>query len=299
MTHRRHLITALSAGLLGACSPLAAFNTLTPRAPGVRRAAQATSYGSLPRQTLDVYLPRGQVRNAPVLVFFYGGGWEDGQREDYAFAGRAFAARGFVTLDPDYRRRQEAPYPAFLQDCAAAVAWAQTHAAEYGGDGRRLVLAGHSAGAYNAAMLALDPRWLREAQAPYPVAGWAGISGPYDFLPLSPGSALRTFGGETDPAATQPISHASAGALPAFLATGGKDTVVNPRNTARLAARLAELNVPVQARVYPGLGHAETVLALAWPVSLRAPVLREAADFLMASAGGHRAVKPSGTAAGS
>jgi acetyl esterase/lipase len=286
MTDRRHLIAALSAGLLGACSPLGAYSALTPRTPGIRRAASAAAYGNGPRQALDVYLPRRPAADAPVLVFFYGGGWEDGSRQEYAFAGRAFAARGFVTLVPDYRLRQEAPYPAFLQDCATAVAWAQRHAAEYGGDGRKVVLCGHSAGAYNAAMLALDGRWLAEAGAPYPIAGWAGLAGPYDFLPLSPGAAQRTFGGAADIAATQPIRHARAGAPPAFLATGGRDDVVKPGNTERLAARLTELDVPVRTRVYPGLGHAEPVLALAWPVSLRAPVLRDTADFLHAAADG-------------
>ena len=286
MTDRRHLIAALSAGLMSACSPLGAYNALTPRAPGIRRAARAVAYGTGPRQALDVYLPRQPAADPPVMVFFYGGGWEDGARADYAFAGRAFASRGFVTLVPDYRRRQEAPYPAFLQDCAAAVAWAQRHAAEYGGDGRKVVLCGHSAGAYNAAMLALDGRWLAQAGAPHPIAGWAGLAGPYDFLPLSPGAAQRTFGGEADLNATQPIRHASAGAAPAFLATGGKDQVVKPGNSVRLGRALAGLGVPVETRIYPALGHAELVLALAWPVSLRAPVLREASDFLLAAANG-------------
>jgi acetyl esterase/lipase len=275
---RRALIAALPSSLLAACTPLGAFNALSPRAPGVRRAGADIAYGSLPRQRLDVYAPVDADR-APVLVFLYGGSWDSGRRQDYAFAGRAFAARGFVTVVPDYRLTSEAPYPAFLQDCAAAVAWAQGHVARFGGDPARMALAGHSAGAYNAAMLAMDERWLAAAGAPRPRA-WTGLSGPYDFLPLTPGAGLRTFGAVEDLPSTQPITFASAGDPPAFLATGDKDVTVRPRNTRRLAERLRAAGVEVQDRVYPGAGHAELVLALSWPLSRRWRVLEDATQFL-------------------
>lgn len=276
---KRGVLSALAGGLLQGCSPLSAFNTLTPNPLGARRAESGVAYGPLPRQKLDIYRPTGKQTGRPVLVFFYGGSWEEGDRADYAFAGRAFASRGFVTLVADYRVTGQAPYPAFLEDGAAAVAWAQAHAAEYGGDPQRVALAGHSAGAYIAAMLALDRHWLAAAGARPPQA-WAGLSGPYDFLPLTPGAALRTFGRAGDPRSTQPITFADAQAPPAFLAHGEKDQLVKPRNTERLAQKLRDAGVRVETKLYPGAGHAELVLALAWPVSLKYPVLRDAAAFL-------------------
>ncbi|WP_461384471.1 alpha/beta hydrolase, partial [Devosia indica] len=119
------------------------------------------SYGAGPRRKLDVYGPRRRDDTPlPVVVFFYGGAWNSGSRTHYGFAARALAAMGYLVVVPDYRLVPEIEYPAFLKDCAAAVAWVSDHIAAYGGDPGRLALAGHSAGTYNAACLALDPRWL-------------------------------------------------------------------------------------------------------------------------------------------
>ncbi|MDP3172840.1 MAG: alpha/beta hydrolase [Phenylobacterium sp.] len=281
---RRNLLLTIPALLAQACTPLRAFNALTPRDRGVRPSVRDVAYGVGPSRRLDIYVP-AKAHDAPVLVFFFGGSWEGGRKEDYAFAGRAFAAKGFVTLVPNYRLTGEAPYPAFLEDCAAAVAWARNHARAYGGDPQRIVLVGHSAGAYNAAMLALDRRWLEQAGAPGAVAAWAGLSGPYDFLPLEDGPARRTFGGAKDLPATQPISYVAPGDPPAFLASGDKDRLVSPGNVTRLGARLRAVGVTVEEKLYPGAGHSELVLALVPPLRLRLRVLDDASRFLMAAVG--------------
>ena len=286
--HRRGLILAassLAGALASACSPLTAFNTLAPRDPAAR-AGRDIAYGPDPRQRLDVYTPKGGAAGAPVLVFFYGGGWDSGRRQDYAFAGQALAAQGFVTVAPDYRLVPQVRYPDFLTDCAAAVAWAHAHAATYGGDPDRILLAGHSAGAYNAMMLALDSRYLRAAGVdPRFIRAAAGLSGPYDFLPFRVKSTLDTFGQAPDPAATQPINHVAPGAPPIFLAHGDKDTLVYPKNTLALAAALSRAGDTVEVKIYPGLSHADLVLALSRPFRGKAPVLADMTAFLKAHAG--------------
>ena len=73
-------------------------------------------------------------------MFFYGGGWTSGERGDYGFVGRAFAARGFVTVIPDYRLVPEVRFPAFIEDGAQAVKWVRDHIAEFGGDPRRIAI---------------------------------------------------------------------------------------------------------------------------------------------------------------
>jgi acetyl esterase/lipase len=209
-------------------------------------------------------------------VFFYGGSWTTGTREGYAFAGQALAAKGFVVVIPDYRLVPEVRFPAFLEDGAAAVRWVRANAARFGGDPDRIVLAGHSAGAYNAAMLSLDPQWLGADRRW--VRGFAGLAGPYDFLPLD--SITRpAFGAAPDLRATQPVNFASAGDPPVFLMVAGKDRLVAPRNAERLAQLLKQAGVPVETRTYAEIGHVGMVTALAKPLRGRAPVLDDLAAF--------------------
>lgn len=279
-------LTAL--GLSG-CSPLALFDALGPRDKGGRLAVRDAAYGADPRQRLDVFVPTVPVERAPVLVFFYGGSWNSGSKDDYAFAAQALAAQGFVTVLPDYRLYPQARFPEFLKDGAAAIAWVRDNIAAQGGDPNRIVLAGHSAGAYNAAMLGLDPEYLRQAGVdPRSVRAVAGLSGPYDFLPFDQKTSIEVFGQAPDPEATQPVSFAGAHSPPTFLATGDKDTVVKPRNTASLAARLRNARVPVQERIYEGLDHSDTLLSLSVSFRRKAPVLAEMSAFLHQHAGARR-----------
>ena len=288
-------LLALVFGALGvaSCSPLALFDALGPRDSGGRLALRDAAYGTGPRRRLDVFVPVAATANAPVLVFFYGGSWKNGSKEDYAFVGQALAAQGFVTVIPDYRLYPEVRFPDFLDDSAASIAWVRDNIEAYGGDPRRIVLAGHSAGAYNAVMLGLDPRYLRRAGVdPRVIRAVAGLSGPYDFLPLDEGTAREVFGEAPDKTATQPVTFAGLHSPPAFLATGEADTIVRPRNTQNLAARLRDVRVPVQERVYPGLDHADTLLSLSIAFRSKAPALAEMTTFLKQYTG----ARPSATA---
>lgn len=185
------LSVLLAAGLLAACSPVRLLNALTPSYTFSLFAG--IPYGSGERHVLDVYLPTRVLRHwpadasagAPVVVFFYGGSWQSGERNDYLFVGEALASRGFVAVLPDYRTYPATTFPGFIDDAAQAVAWAREHAVAFGGDPRRLFLMGHSAGAQIAALLATDGRYLaaREMRKS-DIAGVIGLAGAYDFLPL-------------------------------------------------------------------------------------------------------------------
>lgn len=282
----RRSLVALAPFGLGACSPLTAFNTLVPKDGGVRRVAADQAFGPDPRQRLDVYAPLQRSASAPVLVFFYGGSWATGRRQDYRFAAEAFAAKGFVVVLPDYRLVPQVRFPRFVEDGAAAVRWAQDHARDYGGDPSRIALAGHSAGAYIAMMLALDRRWLTRAGVdPAAIRAVAGLSGPYDFYPFDVPSSQNAFGQYPDPRATQPISFARGDAPPAFLATGDRDTTVRPRNSQALAAALKAKGAQAELHIYPGLDHAGTVLALSRPFRRKSTVLADASQFLWTHSG--------------
>ena len=264
-------------------SPLAAFNRLVPKDFGGRLAARAVPFGDHPRQRLDLYLPRRPgARPLPILLFFYGGSWATGTREGYGFAGRALASCGFAVAVPDYRLVPEFRFPAFLEDGAAAARAVCALAPAYGADPGRIVLAGHSAGAWIAAMLALDRTWLGTGHAA--ICGLAGLAGPYDFLPLDSAATRRAFGGVADLAATQPVNFVSAAAPPALLLHGARDRTVAPRHSLELARRLRAAGAEAEARIYPRLGHVGLATALALPFRRRAPVLADLAAFVRAVA---------------
>lgn len=265
---------------LAAWAPLAVLSAITP-AHGLREAPDI-AYGQGPRHRLDVVAPDEPASGRPVVVFFYGGAWQEGDRAQYRFVARSLAARGWVTVVPDYRVHPEARFPDFLQDGASAVRWARDHAPEYGGDPSRLFLMGHSAGAYNAAMLALDGRWLRGVglDPARDLRGWIGLSGPYDFLPIVDPVVQTVFGPRERWPATQPIAYVATGSPPALLLTGEDDKRVRPGNSLRLAAALRAVRVPVRLITFPEAGHARTLMAL-WPwLSGNVPVLEAVAAFV-------------------
>ena len=275
----RPALMLLMAVSLAACTPLGVFATFTPRDPAIVRAT-SQPYGPGPRQTLDVYAPRRMSVARPVAVFFYGGGWEKGRKWDYGWVGQALAARGYVVIVPDYRLFPAVRFPEFLEDGAQAVRWAVDHAGAYGGDASRIVLLGHSAGAYNAVMLGLDPQYLNAAGVePSRVRGVVGLAGPYDFLPLR-GHRAEVFGGAADPQDTQPTHFVRTDAPPMLLATGGADKVVDPHDTEALARLLRERGAEVEVRVYPEIGHNELMAAISKPFRGRAEVLHDITDFM-------------------
>lgn len=238
-------------------------------------------YGEGTRLTLDVYVPTGaKAAAAPILVFFYGGNWRDGDKSTYRFVGQAFASRGIITVVPDYRLYPETRFPGFLEDGAAAIAWARANAARLGGDPDRIYLMGHSAGAYMAAMLALDPHYLaRMGVDRRAVRGLIGLAGPYDFLPLD-ANTDAIFGAAPDLAATQPVNFVTPDGPPMFLATASWDRTVWPHNAVNLAAAARRDGVAVTAVEYPRIGHILLVAALAAPLRWLAPVRDDAVAFI-------------------
>jgi acetyl esterase/lipase len=256
-------------------------NTLTPKARGSRRVATAVPYGKRQRLKLDVYTPSTGDGPWPVVVFFYGGAWNEGDRRDFAFVGRWLAAEGYVVTVPDYGIIPEIEYPVFLEDCAAAVRWTLANASRYSGDASRLAVMGHSSGAYNAVMLALEPAYgvARDIRAV------VGLSGPYDFHPFDVPISIRTFSAADDPRATQPVNLATSAAPPMLLASGDDDTVVGPHNTVELARALRAHGVPVEELHYPGFKHPATLLELGTPLSRRSSLAGEVLAFLAGKLG--------------
>lgn len=265
--------------MIGLPSRIDLLNAIAPRYG--TSVVRGLAYGPDPRHLLDIYRPTRQRQALPVVVFFYGGAWQSGERSEYRFVGAALARLGLIVAIADYRLYPAVRYPAFIQDAARATAWIARDIDGYGGDPRAIFIAGHSAGAYLALMLALAPAYLAEAGYDRAsLAGAIGLAGPYDFLPLTRPAYQKIFAPEPDLANTQPVTHADSSAPPCLLLTGAKDRRVSPANTAQLAERLRAAGATVDTRIYPGLGHTRILLSvLAWP-GLSALVPADIAGFI-------------------
>lgn len=272
------------AGAITACSSLSVLNAVTPT--GVYQKKTGLAYGKDARARLDVYTPVSQTVPGPVVVFFYGGNWYSGERKDYAFIGQALASRGIVAVIADYRLYPQVKYPDFLYDSAAAVAWTVREIGNYGGDPKQVFVMGHSAGAYNAAMVALDPRYLgSQGITPAVLKGWIGLAGPYDFTPIENPDTRPVFHFPNTPAESQPVNHVSASAPPALLIASNKDKLVDPqRNTGGLSRRLRDASVPVQEIYFDHTSHTTLVGAMSLPLRALAPVLDKVDNFVHAPA---------------
>jgi acetyl esterase/lipase len=246
---------------------------------GVTR-RDGVSYGPLPRQKLDIYEPARAVEKPVVAMFFYGGGWREGERATYRFVGAALAARGVVAVVADYRLYPDAVFPEFMEDAARAYGWVDAHIARKGQ--RPIVLIGHSAGAYIAALLALDSSY-RARFAPGSVApgGLVGMAGPYSFDPTTWPTTRDIFAHVAkDPDEARPVAFASAAAPPTLLLYGLKDDVVGGENRIKLSGALTAHGAPAERIDYPGIGHVGLVTAIGRPLRWRAPVLDDIMRFI-------------------
>lgn len=227
------------------------------------------STGDHPSQKLHIWGPEEREEGGeqrPVLVFVHGGGWRSGDAGGYGYFGRAFVPEGFVVVLAGYRLGPDGIYPGMLEDTASAIAWTHANIAEHGGDPERIVIAGHSAGAYNVVQVALEDRWLAaHGLSPADISGVIGKAGPYDFAPFDSDSTIAAFGHTPDPAITQPINHVRADAPPMLLINGEKDTLVGARNARVLSEALNAAGATAEPLIYPEMTHNDPIVELASP----------------------------------
>lgn len=245
--------------LLGGCSGAQFINVVTPESGYT--VARDIPFGEH-HLTLDVYAPK-DVANAPLVVFFYGGSWQAGKtlgKSSYKFVGQALAHEGYVAVVADYRLYPDVKYPAFLQDGAEAIRWAHAHAADYGADQSKLIVMGHSAGAYNAAMLTLNPLYLKQAGVDHAwIRGMIGLAGPYDFLPIVDPALQSLFGDRQQWTQTQPIEYVDGHEPPMLLMAGDADDIVYVKNTNNLYREILAHGGKATKVIYPGMGHIQIV----------------------------------------
>lgn len=261
------LFGSLSALTLTACSPVTLLNAMVPESAYQHRSDLV--YGEYDRLKLDVYQPVHSVdsQKPATVIFFYGGGWEAGEKANYKFVAEALTSQGMIVVIPDYRVFPEAVFPEFIEDAAQAVAWTRKHIAEFGGDPEQLFIAGHSAGAQIAAMLSVNPRYLQQAGLETKqLRGMIGLAGPYDFLPLTSPTLKQIFGDDASQWQSQPVNFVGEDHPPTLLLVGNNDRTVLPRNSYRFAEKLKQYGNDVEIVELSNYGHVAMVAKLAKPL---------------------------------
>ena len=278
----RAAIYVLMVLALSGCSVAGIFNSLIPE--GGFEITRDIAFGQHPRLKLDVYRPVPYANaSRPVVVFFYGGAWEAGNKADFLFAAEALTSRGYVVVMPDYRLYPEVIFPLYMDDAARAVKWTFDNIARFGGDPGKVFVMGHSAGAQLAALAAYDATYLdRVGIDRRRIRGMISLAGPLDFLPLTEPNLFLIFP-EAVRAASQPINFITGKEAPSLLLHGEDDTRVGIHNSRNLAARIRERGGQVEEKYYPGTGHVGILLSISAPLrSLRngKPVLDHVTKFI-------------------
>lgn len=277
---RRSWIAGLTGLILSACRPVTLLNAVIPdKGMHIHR---NIAFGPHRRQRLDIYQPRDQASTPrSVVVFFYGGSWDSGSKQDYLFVAEALTSQGMLVVIADYRLYPEVKFPQLMQDPALAVQWVQEHAADYHGDASRLFLMGHSAGAHLAVMLSLNPVYLAAAGlSPAVIKGTVGLAGPYDFLPLTSETLRAIFAPPDQEWQSQPIRFVRGQHPPLLLLAGLKDRTVWPRNSINLAQALEAQGSEVTLLTYPNYDHVDMVAKLARPLRGNSPLLQDICGWM-------------------
>jgi acetyl esterase/lipase len=208
------------------------------------------SYGSDPRQVLDVYAPPLADALRPVLVFVHGGGFVRGDKDQggglFANVLLEFAAAGWLGINVEYRLAPQAAWPAGAEDVREAVRWVHAHAAQFGGDPQRIFLFGHSAACAHCGTAVWDQRLRINGEA-LPLAGLI-LASPRvraDLRPENPNAAgvAAYFG--SDPTQFDdraPLLHARPDAPPTFIALAQYENPLIDIYALELAHHLARLH---------------------------------------------------------
>lgn len=227
---------------------------------------------SSPEQRVDIFLPGGKGPH-PAIFWIHGGGWHSGSKEiDFA---KPYLDRGIALVSIGYRLSSGGhPFPAQIEDCVAACAWVQNHAAEWSLDASRLGVLGHSAGGHLAALLALASVGAAPFSVPdiQPLSGAVIWSGPLNLgreaggwpssmFPWNPDDLFcRTFfpGGEYDEAfglRASASSYLGSAMPPTLVIHGEADSVVPWQQASRFADDLQKLGVDATFELLPTEGH--------------------------------------------
>lgn len=238
-----------------------------PEASAEARAALAPKsdlrYGPGPKETLDLFLPKGRPRGT--FLFLHGGYWRAFDKSDFSFVAPSFVAQGYAVAVANYDLCPDVSIAAIVDECRRAVAWVVRDGAPHGANPDRLVIGGHSAGGHLTAMLFASD-WATMGFASAPMAGGVSLSGVHDLAPMVQFSYNSDFRLDHAEAARQsPALLAPRTPAPLLLAVGADETPEFVRQT-RILWDAWPRNRPDGARgpmLVPGRNHFDVVVDFA------------------------------------
>ena len=236
------------------------------------------SYGNDRQQSFDLYLPKTRLPKIPV-VYIYGSAWRKKfNKSDFIFVAEALTSLGHPVIVPEHRRFPEIKFPVFIEDVADAIQYVDRHDIGLPKPFTEYVLMGHSSGAHSVALLATDPRYLKERKIKAQLKGFIGMSGPYD-LPMDDAEVAPIFKTATAKRA-KPILNVRRGVPPALLLHGLADPRVPSYHTTRFRDELLKNGNSVTTRLYPGVDHEKLLGGIAAPLRFMSNSFVDVRGFL-------------------
>jgi arylformamidase len=222
-------------------------------------------YGGGPNEHLDIFQTASS--DAPVLFFIHGGYWRSLDKRDHSFVAPAFTRKGVCVVVPNYALAPAVTIPEIVMQMVQALAWTYRNVAQYGGDPKRITVAGHSAGGHLAAMMlsCLWPVYGRDLPADL-VKNALSISGIHDLEPIMHAPFLQS----TLKLTKQQVRQASPALLPApsrgelYAVAGGEESAEFLRQIELIRDAWGKARVPV-CEPLPGLNHFTALEALPQP----------------------------------
>ncbi len=225
-------------------------------------------YGEKTWQKLDLYIPNNteKANNTEAnLVFFYGGSWDTGHKEQYYFVASKFANLGYWVIVPDYVKYPQGKFPTFIEDGAKAIAWLKNNIDQYGGEPQNIFVAGHSAGAHLGALLVSDQTYLNNVGLePNDIRAFAGLAGPYNFTPTKP-EFVRVFEPPSNYPKLKVANFIDGDEPPMLLLHGDSDKTVSLKNSESTLNLIDDIGGQGKGIIYPSVSHVQILLGITSP----------------------------------
>jgi len=234
------------------------------------------------RNVLDVYVPKGK-KDIPVFFFVHGGAWKQGNKRVFAEPAKRFAEAGIAVVCPNYRLSPKVQHPGHIEDVAKAFAWTIDNIAKHGGDPKKVIASGHSAGGHLVALLATNETYLKaEKKSLADIRGVFGISGVYIISPASR-SLNDAFGTDVDVCKTaSPIAHIGSAHPPMLLVYADNDIPMLGSGAEFFAKGLKNSKQEATAKEFKDRTH---ITIMSGMKSADDPVFLAAKEFVLKHAG--------------
>ena len=222
------------------------------------------AYGSDPKQVLDLYLPEGEVSNAPVFLFLHGGGFREGDKSHYGSVAEPFVEAGVITAVASYRLTGSgAHYPDQPDDVKSTVKWLFENIGQYGGNPEAIYVGGHSAGAILSADIGVNRAWLVEMGMPKEIIkGIIPVSGPYDLRARGRPGEVYAYAPTLElREQASPVLHVTDPVPVALVAVGSEEGY--QESSMAMTEALQAADVDAHYLLLEGEDHADTALSLA------------------------------------